>query len=76
MICGFETALRSEDHSSPWCDLISKEESKVLEYTFDLKVFIKRLQICLPFTLLYRLDKNHLYHIFFIDSHFVTGSNL
>ena len=38
MICGFERALRSQNYSSPWCDLITGEESKVLEYTFDLKV--------------------------------------
>ncbi|XP_015120832.1 multiple inositol polyphosphate phosphatase 1 [Diachasma alloeum] len=37
-LCAFETAW-SEKNESPWCDLFTKEEFKVIEFSQDLKYY-------------------------------------
>jgi len=38
VLCGFEKALLGPGYDSPWCHLLTTEDSQVLEYAQDLKV--------------------------------------
>ncbi|XP_063973930.1 multiple inositol polyphosphate phosphatase 1 [Diachasmimorpha longicaudata] len=55
-MCAFETAW-SEKNKSPWCDLLTKEEFKIIEFSQDLKYYwidgygfsLSRKQACTAF---------------------------
>ncbi|KAF6025945.1 MINPP1 [Bugula neritina] len=42
VLCGFEKALLGPGYDSPWCHLLTTEDSQVLEYAQDLKAYWKK----------------------------------